>query len=192
MGSVVHREVSMSAVRRIARPLLAATFVSGGLDAYRHPAQRAKVAAPVIAKLPPQLGLPNDPELLVRMNGAAMAGAGALLSLGRLPRLAALVLSITIVPTTLAGHRFWEVKDPAARKQQQLHFTKNLGLLGGVLLAVVDTEGRPGLSWRARRANKDLHRTAAMARKEAKHARRTAKREARLAAHSVTSALPFD
>lgn len=178
----------MSAVRRIARPLLAAQFVLGGLDSYRHPAPRAKMAAPIIAKIPPQLGLPNDPELLVRINGAAMAGAGALLALGRFPRLAAVVLSASLVPTTLAGHRFWEVKDPTARKQQQLHFVKNLGLLGGTLLAVVDTDGRPGLSWRARRANKDLHRTASMARREAKHAKHTAKREARLRAHQVTNA----
>ena len=182
----------MSAVRRIARPLLAATFVTGGMDSYRHPAPRAQMAAPVIAKIPPQLGLPNDPELLVRVNGAAMAGAGTLLALGKLPRLSALVLAATIVPTTLAGHRFWEVKDPAARKQQQLHFMKNLGLLGGVLLAVVDTDGRPGLSWRARRANRDLHRTAHLASKEAKHAKRAAKREAKLAVRQVSHALPFD
>ena len=182
----------MSAVRRIARPLLAATFVSGGLDSYRHPATKTAGAAPIIARIPPQLGLPTDPETLVRINGAAMAGAGALLALGRFPRLAALILAGSIVPTTLARHRFWEVKDPAARKQQQLHFTKNLGLLGGALLAAVDTDGQPGLSWRARRANKDLHRTASVARKDAKHVKRAAKREARLVAHQVTSALPFD
>ena len=182
----------MSVVRRIARPLLAAQFVVGGADSYRHPGQRAKLAAPVLNKVPPQLGLPNDPELLVRINGAAMATAGALLATGRLPRLAALVLAGTIVPTTLAGHRFWEVKDPQARKQQQVHFLKNLGLLGGTLLAVVDTEGRPGLSWRAKRANKDLHRTAHLARKEARHARNTARRQAKLSAHQLTGALPFD
>jgi len=182
----------MSAVRRVARPLLAAQFVLGGLDAYRHPAQRAKLAAPLIAKVPPQLGLPNDPELLVRINGAAMAGAGVLLALGRFPRLAAVVLSASVVPTTLGGHRFWEVKDPQARKQQQLHFTKNLGLLGGTLLAAVDTDGRPGLSWRARRANRDLHRSAGVARREARHAKNTARREARLKAHQLTNALPFD
>lgn len=171
----------MSVVRRVARPLLAATFVASGLDAYRHPAPRAAMAAPLIAKLPPQLGLPNDPELLVRVNGAAMAGAGAMLALGRFPRLAGLVLAVTIVPTTLSAHRFWEVKDPEARKQQQQHFTKNLGLIGGALLAAVDTNGKPGLTWRAQRANKDLHRTAGLARKEARQIRSAAKREAKLA-----------
>lgn len=177
----------MSAVRRVARPLIAATFVTGGVDAFRHPGPRATMAAPIIKRIPPQLGLPNDPELLVRANGAAMAGAGALFALGRFPRLAAMVLAATIVPTTLATHRFWEVKDPKQRKQQQQHFTKDLGLLGAALLAAVDTDGQPGLSWRTRRANKDLHRTANQARREAKHAKREAKR----AAHQMTSALPF-
>ena len=75
----------MSVVRRIARPLLAATFVSGGVDAYRHPAPRAQLAAPLIDKYAAQVGLPNDPELLVRANGAAMAAAGSLLAVGRFP-----------------------------------------------------------------------------------------------------------
>jgi len=181
----------MSVVRRIARPLLAATFVSGGVDAYRHPEPRAKMAAPVIEKYAAQVGLPNDPELLVRANGAAMAGAGALLAMGRFPRLSATVLALTIVPTTLAGHPFWEVKDPAQRKQQLLHFLKNAGLLGGVLLAAVDTEGKPGLGWRARRAARDTKRTAGLARKEARNAARKAKRDAKLAKHAVGGALPF-
>jgi uncharacterized membrane protein YphA (DoxX/SURF4 family) len=177
----------MSVVRRIARPLLAATFVSGGVDAYRHPAPRAKAAAPLIDKYAPQLGLPNDPELLVRANGAAMAAAGTLLALGRFPRLSATVLALSIVPATLTGHRFWEVKDPEQRKQQLLHFLKNAGLLGGVLLAAVDTAGKPGIGWRARRAAKDTKRTAVLARKEARNAARSAKRDAKLARHS----LPF-
>ena len=177
----------MSAVRRIARPLLAATFVSGGVDAYRHPAPRAKAAAPIVDKYASQLGLPNDPELLVRANGAAMAAAGSLLALGRFPRLSATVLALTIIPTTYIGHQFWTVEDPAQRKQQLLHFLKNAGLLGGVLLAAVDTAGKPGIGWRALRAAKDTKRTAVLARKEARNAARSAKRDAKLARHS----LPF-
>lgn len=182
----------MSAVRRIARPLLAATFVHGGLDAFRHPATRVEAAAPVVARINktvPQLGLPDDTELLVRANGAAMVGAGTLLATGRLPRLASLVLAVSLVPTTAAAHRFWEIKDPAQRKQHQLHFLKNLGLLGGVLLAVVDTEGRPGVSWRARRAARDTQRAAHLAKRETKQAARAAKREAKLARHSVGDSL---
>jgi hypothetical protein len=61
---------------------------------------------------------------------------------------------------------------------------------------MVDTDGKPGLTWRARRANKDLHRGAALAAKEAKHAARAARRETKLQASelkskSLTKVLPF-
>jgi hypothetical protein len=37
-----------------------------------------------------------------------------------------------------------------------MHFVKNLGLLGGLILAAVDTEGEPSLSWRAKRSVRAL------------------------------------
>ena len=85
-----------------------------------------------------------------------------------------------MVPTTLAGHRFWEQKDKAARAQQMTHFFKNVSMLGGLVLAGVDTEGRPGVAWRAQHA-------VGTAKREAKHLRREAKAQARLARKSVTS-----
>src|SRR6185295_17744001 len=158
-------------VRRVARPMLAAQFIWGGIDTFRHPGPRAEAARPVLEKLSGPLHLPDDPELVVRANAAVMAGAGAMLAFGRMPRLAGAVLAVTMVPTTYAGHPFWQEKDPDIRRQQRTHFLKNLGLLGGVMLAAVDTEGRPGLAWRARRAARD-------AKREARHARVEAKREA--------------
>jgi putative oxidoreductase len=183
----------MTVVRRLARPMLAATFVKGGLDSLRHPAVRAEAAAPVIHALAEPLRLPDDPELLVRANGATMIAAGTLFGLGRVPRLSALVLAASLVPTTYAGHAFWQEKDPAKRAVQTTHFLKNLGLLGGLLLASVDTAGKPGLSWRAQRAAKDARRAAALSKREAKqvarHATRSARREARLVASHAHDAL---
>ncbi len=37
---------------------------------------------------------------------------------------------------------------------QQIDFFKNLGLLGGLLIAAADTEGKPSLAWRGRKAAK--------------------------------------
>ena len=79
-------------------------------------------------------------------------GAGLMLALGRFPRLSSALLAGSLVPTTLAGHRFWEEQDETKRAQQRIHFFKNLGMLGGLMLAAVDTEGRPGLAWRAQHA----------------------------------------
>lgn len=141
-------------IRRIARPLLAATFVASGIDAVQHPAGRASLASGLLEKVGPALGLPDDTELLVRANGAVMLGGGLLLATGRAPRLGAAALAASLVPTTLAGHRFWEQPDPIAKGRERQQFLKNAGLLGGLLLAVVDTEGRPGLAWRARSARR--------------------------------------
>ena len=145
-------------VRRLARPLLAAVFVAGGVDTLKAPGGRAQLAEPVAVPLARRLPvpLPEDPRALVRLNAAVQVGAGLALATGRLPRVAATVLAASLVPTTLAGHRFWKADDPAARKQQQQHFTKNVAILGGLLLAAVDTAGRPSVAWRARHAVQGL------------------------------------
>ena len=145
-------------VRRIARPLLAAPFVYGGISTLRKPQDRVPGARPVVEKiaetadkqLPVQV--PKDVEQWVKADAAVKVVAGGLFALGRLPRLTALALSASIVPTTLAGHRFWEHDDPTERFGQLSNFLKNVGLLGGVLLAAVDTEGKPSVGYRARRA----------------------------------------
>jgi len=169
----------MTLVRRIARPLLAAIFVAEGLDALIHPAGPAKAAAPLVSKLSGPLNLPDDPELLVRANGASMVAAGTLLGLGRFPRVAALALAVGLVPTTYTAHAFWTIKDPAVRSQHQVHFLKNVSLLGGVLLAAVDTAGKPGLAYRTKHVKSEAQRQAALTKREAKraakHARQVAK-----------------
>jgi putative oxidoreductase len=156
---IARKEVPML-VRRIARPLLAAPFVILGVDALRHPETRVAAAKPVVEKIAGQadkqlpVQVPQDPEQWVKINAGVMVGAGALFGLGRLPRLCALLLTGSMVPTTLAGHRFWEVQDKKQRQMQLLQFLKNVGLIGGLLIAAVDTEGKPSVGYRARRAAK--------------------------------------
>src|SRR5687768_15240775 len=132
----------MTVLRRLARPMLASIFIGGGIDALRNPAGKVPAAegiAPQIASHIPALE-GSDTETLVRINGGVQVGAGTLLALGRFPRLSALALAASIVPTTAAGHRFWEADDQAQRAQQRIHFLKNLSILGGLLLAAADTE----------------------------------------------------
>jgi uncharacterized membrane protein YphA (DoxX/SURF4 family) len=64
--------------------------------------------------------------------------AGTALALGLAPRLSALALAGSLVPTTLAGHAYWTIEDPAARKLQRIQFHKNLALIGGLLFAALD------------------------------------------------------
>jgi putative oxidoreductase len=155
----------MSAPSKIARPLLASMFIYGGIDAVRNPAGKVKAAESVTAPLSRRIDvLPEDPIVLVRLNGGLQAVAGALMALGKFRRIAALALIGSVIPTTYAGHQFWNEVDDEKRAQQQIHFMKNLGLLGGLILAATDTEGAPSTVWKvqnyrqsraARRSRKD-------------------------------------
>lgn len=135
--------------------MLASIFISGGVDTLRNPAPRVAAAKDRINQVTEMFGLNIDAETVVMANGAAMVGAGALLATGRMPRVAASVLTVSLAATTLAGHAFWDKEDPQEKAAQRTQFLKNMGLLGGVLLATVDTEGKPGMAWRAKRAGKD-------------------------------------
>ncbi len=171
----------MTVSRLIARPMLASMFLVGGVNALRNADQLAARAKPVtdrvlpmLTRAAPQVPVPKDPVTLVRLNGAVQIGAALSLATGRAPRLSSAVLAATLLPSTAAGHRFWEESDPNAKAQERTHFFKNVSMLGGLLIAAGDTDGKPGVAWRARRAAKD-------ARREAKHLAATARREARLA-----------
>lgn len=176
----------MTLIRLVARPMLASMFVLGGVSALRNPQQHVRMAAPVTGKLSDaaasteQVPVNPDEKQLVLINGAAQVVGGLALATGRFPRLAALVLAGSLAPTTYAGHRFWEEKDKTQRANQQIHFFKNVSMFGGLLIAAVDTEGKPGVAWRASNAVGTVKR-------ETKHLRREAKAQARLAAKSVRS-----
>ena len=175
----------MKPVRTAARALLGAIFVASGARALANPdafTDRAKRVTdritPLLERTDPRL--PTDARTLVRLNAAVDLVGGLLLATGRFHRPAAAALAASLVPTTLAGHPFWAM-DPADRRNHEIHFLKNLGLLGGLLLAVADTEGRPGMRYRAGRAID--HRRHAVGR-----AVRTARREAKIAARSAALA----
>lgn len=141
----------MSPTRRLARPLLAAAFVSGAVDALREPGPSVEAARGA--------GL-QEPEKLVRANALTQLGAGLALATNRLPRLASLTLAASLVPTAYVSHPFWDEKDKTQRAQQRSGFLQDLGLLGGLLIAVADTGGRESLphaaSRKARKAAKKL------------------------------------
>src|SRR5699024_10494048 len=149
-------------------------FIFGGINAVRYAAAHREAAEPVIKKLAAPLGLPEDSDMLVRANGAAMVGGGVLVATGKAPRLGSLLLLGSIVPTTLT-HQWWNETDPAKKQGEQVQFFKNLSLLGGLLLAAVDTEGKPGLTYRAKQAKDSARRDAKNARREAKLAALQAK-----------------
>jgi putative oxidoreductase len=175
----------MKPVRTAARAMLASIFVLSGARLAISPDSRVPAAkrvtdtvGPLIEKVNPRL--PRDARTLVRVKAVTDVVAGLALATGHFSRPAAAVLAANLVPTTFAGHPFWTLPEPE-RTQHQTHFLKNLGLLGGLLLAAVDTEGRPGLRYRTTHAVDRSQRAA-------RRAVRTAKRDAKIAAMAAATA----
>ncbi len=145
-------------VRRIARALLGTTFVATGVNGLMNQKPRAAAANALAEKgrtgLPEALAVrvPDDPSQFVRINSAVQVAGGLLLASGRAPRPAAFVLAATVVPGTVTEQDFWTENDPDRKAAKRAGFLKDLGLLGGLLIAAADTEGKPSLGWRARKA----------------------------------------
>ena len=119
----------------IAGSLQAPMFIRGGWDAFQNPESKVKAAEAVTRAVSERLSfVPDDPAVLVRLNGAVQVGAGALLATGPFRRLAALLLIGSLIPTTYAGHAFWNEVDEQKRAQQQIQFWKNTAMLGGLVL----------------------------------------------------------
>lgn len=131
-------------IRRLARLLLAAVFVLSGIDILRNPERQVAQATPWLEKTVGKVGdrlpeqVPTDPETLVRLSAGVKVAAGVGLAVGPFHRLSALVLAGDLVPTTLAGHAFWQYEDKATWRQQRIHFLKNLAMIGGLILAGLD------------------------------------------------------
>jgi putative oxidoreductase len=161
--------------------MLASIFIIQGYDTLLRPERVAPLAEPVVQPVAGHVpALPDKTEQVVRINGAVQFGAGSLLALGWWPRLSALAIAATLVPTTLAGHRFWEVEDKQERAQQRIHFLKNVAMLGGLLIAAADTAGSPSLAWRGRHAARSARRDVLLAARTAKVSGRAGARAGRL------------
>jgi uncharacterized membrane protein YphA (DoxX/SURF4 family) len=151
----------MSLIRAAGRTLLASYFVASGIKALSDPAPLVPAAEPLADKVVPLVKqyapdqvagyVPEDAKTLVRINGAAEVLGGLALATGVGRRLGALLLAGTLIPSTIAKYPFWSREDAQQRADDRSHFLKNASLLGGVLLASVDTEGKPSLAYRAQK-----------------------------------------
>jgi uncharacterized membrane protein YphA (DoxX/SURF4 family) len=138
-------------LRRLARPLLGLAFIDSGVSALRDDGRRADRAR--------SIGV-QDPQQVTRAVAAVQVGAGALLVLNRMPRLSALVLAATVIPDAVTGHAFWTEQDKLTKRNERTMFARDLGLLGGALVAVADTGGRESVPHRATRTAKKAAKTA--------------------------------
>ncbi|GAB3105417.1 DoxX family membrane protein [Isoptericola nanjingensis] len=149
-------------LRRIARPLLAAPFVYDGIQAVLHPAEHVDAAREGSTIVTDAVGAEplSDRQLglLVRAHGAVTAVAGVLLAVGRTPRTAALALAALTAPLAVAHQPF--TSRGAERSLRTAAFVKDLGKVGAAVIAGVDLEGRPGVTYRVQQARTHAARLA--------------------------------
>lgn len=139
----------MSVIRFLARPMLASSFVITGLDKLKNADDTARQLSPVLRRASESLPFQADEKVLARVVGGAQLGAGAPLGLGKMSRFAATVLAVTSALNTYVEWRSADISTKEGRNARRAQLLKNISLTGGVLLASVDTAGRPSLAWRA-------------------------------------------
>ena len=137
--------------------MLSAVFISRGVEALRSPkpaADATRQTLEELSKLPDPVGtnVPSDAETVARVSAAVQIGGGLLLATGKLPRVASAALALSVVPGSLGGHAFWNESDPQRKADERRAFVTDVSLIGGLIIAALDTEGRPSLGWRGRRA----------------------------------------
>ncbi|WP_347956995.1 DoxX family protein [Gordonia aichiensis] len=131
----------MALLRAAARVLTGAPFILFGYEAASAPGPRVGMAEPLLSQVRGVLPIPVDDEAVVRANGAAQVVGGALIATGVAPRVGAAVVAGSLIPTTAAGHAYWEMDDAMARNAHRTHFYKNIAMIGGAL-AVAAAAGR--------------------------------------------------
>ncbi|WP_129337517.1 DoxX family membrane protein [Cellulomonas endophytica] len=152
-------------LRRLTRPLFAAWFVAQGVDVARRPTPHADDVRRTIARwehLVPEgparqavHGLtPAQLQTAARVHGAAMAGAGALLALGRAPRLSALTLAALTAPIVVADlpDKGADRAEPTRARARRERLVTALSMTAGAVLVAADRQGRPSLAWRVEHA----------------------------------------
>ena len=50
------------------------------------------------------------------------------------------MLLASLIPTTLAGHAYWNHEDPQMRAMQQIQFLKNVAMAGGLIAIAAKTK----------------------------------------------------
>lgn len=113
---------------------LSAIFLYSGNRVVRDPAgPAAKLEAFTQRYLRSQHARSVD---LVRLNAAVMLFAGGGLALGIQRRTAAALLALSLQPTNLVGHPFWQMENEQ-RASELTAFLSNIGITGGLVLATI-------------------------------------------------------
>lgn len=149
----------MSLVRKLARPLLASSFVLSGVDHLKNPDSHAHLAKAIdlAAKTNPQLiVLKGKEELIGQGIAGAQVVAGSMFALGKFPRLSSMVLLTTGALNAYTEYSAADSETKEAKKARARVALTNGSLLGAIAITAVDTDGNPSLVWRANKLGENI------------------------------------
>jgi len=119
----------------VGRILLTAIFLLSGFMKLTHWSTTAAYMA--------SQGLPAASLLLAGAAFIEIVG-GLCIVIGYQTRIAAILQFLYLIPVTLLFHNFWAA--PAAQQQDlMIHFWKNVGIMGGLLLLAANGPGKLSL-----------------------------------------------
>lgn len=191
----------MNLLRGVGRLLLGGFYIVNGVKSIKEPERYVAQVEPVADRVVPlarkAVGpeaasyVPDNPETLVRINGALslLGGLGIVTGIGRR---AGGALAAASMLTQVLG-QLPEGASEVERAEHKVARLRDLALLGAALIVTQDTAGRPSLAWRAadtrRRLSAETERAAKLAKRDAKHLAGDAKRQAKHVKKSIEGAL---
>lgn len=160
----------MALVRRIARPLLAAPFILEGVRTALHPEREIEAHPKAFSAVDSAVAKSSAPSFvdakaILRASGVVAAGAGLMYATNRAPRAAAVALLATTTVGWAGRKRVWELRGEELTEEITSILT-DAGLLGGLLLAAVDHDGRPSMGYRMNKFVEKSQKNAAKKRAE--------------------------
>ncbi len=82
-------------------------------------------------------------DLAVIVSGAMITAGGLSLVTGIRPKVGVSLISAFLLGVTPVMHAFWQHEDPQQKMNEMVHFSKNLAMLGGAMLAAAVPEPWP-------------------------------------------------
>ena len=77
------------------------------------------------------------PKVAVMGSGVLLLLGGASFLLGFHPTIGTILLVIFLLGVTVKIHNFWTISDPMARMNEQVHFGKNVAMIGFLLMTLM-------------------------------------------------------
>jgi uncharacterized membrane protein YphA (DoxX/SURF4 family) len=143
----------------IARFFISLVFLGGAVNKILHWHETERFLMNILCEWQAHLGfsdhlqdcltvmIPWTPLLLLMATLFELVGGLSVL-LGMKEKLGASLLVLFLIPSTILMHQFWFIEGPG-REVQLAHFLKNLAILGGLLMIILNAPSEPKNSFKS-------------------------------------------